>query len=324
MRNTVIAATGSYLPKNEVRNEDLSWFPPAALSNISEKTGVKARRKAADDEYTSDLGFHAAQKCLEKAGFPAEELEAIIVSTSSPDRIQPATAARVQHLLEAVKASAFDINSVCSGSVYGISVADSMIKSGNYNNVLFIAAEVYTKFLNKKDFSTLPFFGDGAGAILFQSGQARGIMHSVLRTDGSGHDVISVPGGGSMMPFDQITNPRLAYFRMDGKAVFAFAVEKGAEVVHELLDVAQVSPSDVSLFVSHQANINILDRIAETLRVSMDKFFVNLDRYGNTASASVLIALDEALDSGRAKPGDLVVTVAFGGGLSWGANLIQV
>jgi len=324
MRHAVISATGSYLPTNEVRNEDLNWFPADALRNISEKTGVNARRKAAENQCTSDLAFLAAQKCLEKAGYPPDELEAIIVSTSSPDRIQPATAARVQRLLGARNAFAFDINSVCSGSVYGISLADSMIKSGNHNNILFIAAEVYTRILNKQDFSTFPFFGDGAGAILFQTGQEGGVLHSVLRTDGNGVDVICVPGGGTMMPFEQIANPRFAYFKMDGKAVYAFAVEKGAEVVLEVLDKFRVTPGDVSLFVSHQANVNILNAIAETLSVSMDKFFVNLDRYGNTASASVPIALDEALDSGRAKSGDLVVTVAFGGGLSWGANLIQV
>lgn len=324
MRSAVIAATGSYLPTTEVRNEDLSWFPSNALRTISEKTGVNARRKAAENQCTSDLAFLAAQKCLEKAEFLPDELEAIIVSTSSPDRIQPATAARVQQLLGARKAFAFDINSVCSGSVYGISLADAMIKSGNHSRILFIAAEVYTRILNKQDFSTLPFFGDGAGAILFQAGQEGGVLHSVLRTDGNGTDVICVPGGGTMMPFEQIANPRLAYFRMDGKAVFSFAVEKGAEVVHQLFDQARVTPADVSLFVSHQANVNILKGIAEGLDVPIEKFFVNLDRYGNTASASVPIALDEALVAGRAKPGDLVVTVAFGGGLSWGANLIQL
>ena len=324
MRHAVISATGSYLPTSEVRNEDLNWFPADALRNISEKTGVKARRKAAENQCTSDLAYLAAEKCLMKAGYPPDELEAIIVSTSSPDRIQPATAARVQRLLGARRAFAFDINSVCSGSVYGISLADSMIKSGNHGSVLFIAAEVYTRILNKRDFSTLPYFGDGAGAILFQAGREGGVLHSVLRTDGNGVDVICVPGGGTMMPFEQIANPRLAYFKMDGKAVFAFAVEKGAEVVQEVLDKAQVTPGEISLFISHQANVNILNAIAESLGVPMDRFLVNLDRYGNTASASVPIALDEALDSGRAKSGDLVVTVAFGGGLSWGANLIRV
>jgi len=324
MRHAVIAGTGSYLPPNEVRNEDLNWFPSDALRAISEKTGVNARRNAADDQCTSDLAVLAAQACLDKAGFRAEALEGIIVATSSPDRIQPATAARVQHLLGANKAFAFDINSVCSGSVYGISLAHSMIKSGNHDNILFIAAEIYTRILNPRDFSTFPYFGDGAGAILFRHGREGGVLHSRLHTDGTGSDTICVPAGGTMMPFHKMANPRHAFFKMDGKAVFSFAVEKGPAVIYELLDTARLSPSDISLYISHQANINIVARIAETLGVPADRFFVNLDRYGNTAGASVPIALDEALTCGRAQPGDLVVTVAFGGGLSWGANLIRL
>lgn len=324
MRHAVIAGTGSYLPSNEVRNEDLNWFPSDALRTISQKTGVNARRTAAENESTSDLAFRAAQACLAKANCRPEALEGIIVATSSPDRIQPATAARVQHLLGACKAFAFDINSVCSGSVYGISLAHSMIKSGNHDNILFIAAEIYTRILNPRDFSTFPYFGDGAGAILFQTGLQGGVLHSVLHTEGSGCDTICVPAGGTMMPIQKMTHPRDAFFKMDGKAVFSFAVAKAPQVIYELLDATRLSPSDVNLYVSHQANINIVDRIAEALGVPTDRFFVNLDRYGNTAAASVPIALDEALACGRAKPGDLVVTVAFGGGLSWGANLIRL
>lgn len=324
MRHASIAATASYLPVNEVKNEDLNWFPETALKTISEKTGVNARRMAADDQCTSDLAFIAAQCCLEKVGFNPNDIEGIIVATSSPDRIQPATAARVQHLLGAHNAFAFDINSVCSGSVYGISLADALIKSGNHDNILFVAAEIYTRILNKRDFSTYPYFGDGAGAILFKAGSDAGVLHSVLRTNGTGSDVICVPGGGTMMPCRQIANLRDAYFKMDGRAVFSFAVDKGAEVINEVLHRARMSVTDIGLFISHQANINILDRIAEALGVPADKFFVNLDRYGNTASASVLIALDEALASGKVSPGDLIVTVAFGGGLSWGANVIRV
>lgn len=324
MSNAVIVSTGRYLPVNEVRNEDLDWFPAGALAKISEKTGVLSRRATAEGECTSDLAFHAAQACLEKAGVAADDLEGVIVSTSSPDRLQPATAARVQNLLGARRAFAFDINSVCSGSVYGISLVDSLIKSGNHRRILFVAAEVYTKILNREDFSTFPYFGDGAGAILFEAGGDRGVIGSVLRTDGSGCDTICVPGGGTMMPYGQIANPRSAYFRMDGKTVYAFAIAKGAEVVRELLEREGVAPEEIRLFVSHQANINIIHAIADSLEVPRERFFVNLDRYGNTASASVPIALDEALASGQATQGDLVVTVAFGGGLSWGANLIRI
>jgi len=324
MTHSVISSTGSYLPAKEVRNEDLDWFPAEALSKISEKTGVYSRRHGAPEECTSDLGLVAARRCLEKAGIAPDAIDGIILSTSSPDRIQPATAARVQHLLGARNAFALDINSVCSGSVFGISIADSLIRSGSCSKVLFIAAEMYSKILNTRDFSTFPYFGDGAGAILFEQGKTGGVLHSVLRTAGEGSDVICVPGGGTMMPFHQITNPRSAYFKMDGRAVFAFAVEKGTEVILELLHAARIALSDITLFVTHQANINIINSIAAKLGVPTDRFMVNLDRYGNTASASVPIALDEAIGSGKVQPGDLVVTVAFGGGLSWGANLLQL
>ncbi len=325
MRNTVIASTGRYLPAREVRNADLDWFPATAIEKVSQKTGVLSRRNAAPDECTSDLACRAAQACLERVKVAPEDIEGIIVSTSSPDRMQPATAVRVQHLLGARRAFAFDINSVCSGSVYGINLADSLIKSGNHERILFIAAELYTKILNKKDFSTFPYFGDGAGAILFEPGdQERGVVRSVLHTDGGGSEIITVPSGGTMLPFEQITNPRSACFRMDGRTVFEFATRRGPEVIREVLADAGIPPQEISLFISHQANINILHQIADQLDVPHDRFFVNLDRYGNTASASVLIALDEALSAGRVKAGDLVVTVAFGGGLSWGANLIRI
>ncbi len=326
MRNCAIFSTGSYLPETILHNEDLSQFPKTSKMLISQKTGVFARRSAAEDECTSDLAFKAAHNCLEKIDFPVEQIEGIMVSTSSPDRIQPATATRVQHILGAKNAFAFDINSVCSGSAFGISIADALIKSGQYNNILFIASEVYSKILNKKDFSTFPFFGDGSGAILFRAASPSfgGVLHSCLRTDGSGSETICVPGGGTMMPYEKMKSPKSAFFRMNGKAVFNFAVSKGAEVILQLTEEAGVSVKDIKCFVCHQANINILLKIAEKIKVSADNFYMNLFRYGNTASASVPIALDEAISRGVVSKGDLAVTAAFGGGLSWGANLIQI
>jgi len=191
-------------------------------------------------------------------------------------------------------------------------------------NVLFIASEVYSKILNKKDFSTYPFFGDGAGAIFFGEDHFKGVIHSVLKTDGSGCDIICVPGGGSMMPYERITDPAAAYFKMKGKEVFEFAVTKGAEVICRLLDEAGVSPADIKCFICHQANINILLKIADKIGAPMQRFYANLFRYGNTASASVPIALDEAITRDAVREGDLIVTAAFGGGLSWGANLIRL
>ena len=326
MRHSVIFSTGSYLPETVVHNEDLKQFPVEAIKLIGEKTGVFARRIAAEKECTSDLAVRAALGCLKKIDFSPDQVEGIILSTSSPDRMQPATATRVQHIIGANKAFAFDINSVCSGSTYGIALADAMIKSGNHDNILLIASEVYSKIMNKKDFSTYPYFGDGSGAVFFQADKdgMRGILHSCLRTDGSRCDTISVAAGGTMMPYEKITNFRLALFNMKGLDVFNFAVDKGSEVILQMIDETGVSLQDIKCFVSHQANINIIQKISEKLAIPKDRFFVNLHHYGNTASASVLIGLDEVISGGVVSKGDLVMTIAFGGGLSWGANLIRI
>lgn len=326
MRNAVIASTGSYLPETVVSNEDLKQFPQEAIQLIGEKTGVFFRRMASDKECTSDLAVQAAIACLDKIAYSPEGVEGILLATSSPDRMQPATAARVQHIIGAKKAFAFDINSVCSGSTFGIAVADALIKSGYCENILLVASEVYSKIMNRKDFSSYPFFGDGAGAVLFQAGDtsAEGVLHSCLRTDGSGSDTISVPAGGTMLPFAKMTNTRSAFFKMKGIDVFNFAVDKGSEIILQLLKDAVVDINDIKCFVCHQANANIIHKIAGILAVSADRFFMNLSSYGNTAAASVLIALDEAISTGVVAKGDLVVTVSFGGGLSWGANLIRI
>lgn len=325
MSNAVIIGTGSYLPEGTIHNEALDQFPKTAKLIISRKTGVFCRHHAASDQCTSDLAFNAAERCLQRSDVPPRKVDAIILSTSSPDRIQPATATRVQHLLNATSAFAFDINSVCSGSTYGIALAQSLIESGTCANVLFVASEVYSKILNPKDFSTFPYFGDGAGAILFGAGDGRnGVMTSILRTDGSGSDTICIPGGGTMMPFEEIPNAKAIYFQMKGREVFNFAVTKGTEIIQQLLEKAKVSIEDIQCFICHQANVNIILRIAENIGVPDEKFYMNMFCHGNTASASVPIALDEAVSRGMIHAGDLIVTAAFGGGLSWGANLIRL
>ncbi len=324
-RNAVIFSTGSYLPESAVTNEDLTHFPPSSIKLIAEKTGILCRRIAPEEECTSDLAIRAARSCLQKVDFPAAKVQGILLSTSSPDRMQPATATRVQHELGAINAFALDINSVCSGSTFGICMADSLIKSGRFENILFVASEMYSKILYKRDFSTFPLFGDGAGAILFRAGNSnRGVHHSCLKTDGSSNSAICVPAGGTMLPFERMTNPRMAHFKMNGTAVFEFATTKGTEIILQLIGEAGVALHDVDWFISHQANTNIIQEIASRLGVFKEKFLINLDRYGNTASASVLVALDEAISGNMIREGDLVVTSAFGGGLSWGANLIRI
>lgn len=326
MLRSVIASTGSYLPERVIRNEDLTQVPADAIPMIGEKTGVFARRFAGEGECTSDLASRAACACLDGISFPAEQVEAIVLSTSSPDRMQPATATRVQHLIGAARAFAFDINSVCSGSVYGIALADALIRSKRCRNVLLIASEVYSKIMNPKDFSTYPFFGDGSGAVLFQAGRdaSRGVLHSSLRSDGSGCDLIGVKAGGTMLPYEKITNFRQALFSMRGIEVFNFAVDRGAEIIVQTAEEAGVPLREIRCFACHQANANIIRRISKKLALPADLFFGNLHRYGNTASASVLISLDEVLSEGIVSKGDLVMTLAFGGGLSWGANLIRI
>lgn len=324
--STIIASTGRYLPEKVVANHDLRQFPPQAISMIAGKTGVLARRVAAPEDCTSDLAARAAHECLAKSHFDPLQIQGIILATSSPDRMQPATAARVQYLIGAKNAFALDINSVCSGSSFGIALADGFIRSGQAEHILLVAAEIYSRILNPKDYATFPFFGDGAGAILLQKGNRSegGVLRSLLQTDGSGHDMICVPGGGTQLPFSQITNPRSAFFRMRGPDVFSFAVEKIPNAIQTIVTSAGFSLNDIACFICHQANINIIHQIAAQLKVPIDRFFINLEKYGNTAGASVLIALDEALDKQIIKAGERVVTVAFGGGLSWGANLIQI
>jgi 3-oxoacyl-[acyl-carrier-protein] synthase-3 len=325
-RTTRLVATGSYLPEKRVGNDDLTQFPPEAIPLIGEKTGVYYRRVASDDECTSDLALRAAKKCLENGGIDPVQVQGIILATSSPDRMQPATATRMQHLLGAKRAFALDINSVCSGSTFGIALVDGLIRSGQYDRILLVASEVYSRILNPKDYATYPFFGDGAGAALFQAGTPGegGVLRSCLRTDGAANDMICVPAGGTQLPFGKMTNSRSAFFRMRGADVFSFAIEKAPEIVLQLLKEAGVSTAAIRCFICHQANANIIYKIAEMLDVPSDRFFMNLADYGNTAGASVLIALDEAVSQGVVRRGDLVVTVAFGGGLSWGANLIRI
>ena len=325
MKNAVICSTGSYLPENSVPNEKLTGFPPSSLGLIFEKTGILSRKRAPEEACTSDLAVEAARRCLQRIDFPVEKLQGIVLSTSSPDRMQPATATRVQYKLGAVNAFAFDINSVCSGSAFGICMGEALIKSGKYENILLVASEMYSKILYKKDFCTFPLFGDGAGAIFFRAEDSdRGVRHSCLRTDGSGSDTVCVPAGGTMLPYERMKNPRLAYFKMNGPAVYEFATREGAAIIFQLLEEAEVALDAIDWFIPHQANLRIIETIADRLGVSREKFLVNLDRYANTASASVLVALDEAICSQVVRAGDLVVTCAFGGGLSWGANLIKI
>ena len=323
---SVIISIGSYVPDNIIANADLKQFPAIFLPRIEQKTGVKYRRFADSSQCTSDLAIMAARRCLEKAQYDAENLDGIILATSSPDRIQPATATRVQYAIGATRAFAFDVNSVCSGGVYALQVADAMIRSGAYKHLLVIAAEIYSKYLDPKDFSTFPYFGDGAAALLLSSvqGKDKGIIKTLLRTDGSKADVVQIPAGGTMLPLSQMKNKKDAFFKMIGREVFNFAVDKGTEVIEEILSITNTKKEAISYVILHQANINIIKEICRRLEIDIDKFQVNLDKYGNTAAASVFITLDELVDTNIMAEGDIILLAAFGGGLSWGASLIRI
>jgi 3-oxoacyl-[acyl-carrier-protein] synthase-3 len=317
-------ATGAFLPERAIANEELTQFPAAAIALIEQKTGVKTRRHAEPSQCTSDLAIAASQACLERAGCPPNELDAIVLATSSPDRIQPATATRVQERIGARRGFAFDLNSVCAGGVYALHVADCLIRAGTARKVLVVASEVYSRYLNPRDFSTYPYFGDGAAAVLLAAEQGeRGVIRSRLGSDGSRDHVIQIPAGGTMMPFGRLGHPHDVYFKMRGREVYDFAVTAGTAVVEELLAECGLGKQEVAFVVPHQANSNVVNELAERLGIAREKFVTNLERYGNTAAASVLIGLDELLQSGRASAGDAIVLVAFGGGLSWGATLIR-
>jgi 3-oxoacyl-[acyl-carrier-protein] synthase-3 len=297
-RTARIVSTGSYLPPYVLNNEDLKQFPAEALVLIEKKTGVRQRHHASPEQMTSDLAASAGRACLQRAGIEAASVDAIVLATSSPDRIQPATATRVQQLLGATRAFAFDLNAVCSGFVYGLQVCTSLIESGACRRVLLEAAGP-------------------------DSTNAGRVVRSILHADGSGTDVIQIPAGGTMQPIGQMKSAAEAYFRMNGRQVYAFAVSKGVEVLKELCAATQVNIADVKLIIPHQANINIIRELANGLGIPESTFFVNLDHVGNTAAASIPLALDEANTAGRISAGDKVALVAFGGGLSWGASLIQ-
>jgi 3-oxoacyl-[acyl-carrier-protein] synthase-3 len=321
-----ILATASYLPERVIPNEALTQFPATALPLIAEKTGISARRYAADDECTSDLGAKAARACLDRAGAAPDEIDVIVLATSSPDRIQPATATRIQELLGARSAYAFDLGSVCSGAVFAMHVADALIRSGGARRVLVIASELYSRaHLNPRDFSTCACLGDGAAAVLMGAAdEGHTVVGTVLHTDGAGADLIQVPAGGTMLPYARMERAQDAFFTMRGKDVQDFVVTQGAAVVEELLAAHGVTRDEVAFVVPHQANIGVLEGLAARLGIDMSKFVVTLDRYGNTAAASVLIAFDDLLASARVSAGDLVVLVVFGGGLSWAATLVRI
>ena len=321
-----VLATGSCVPDKVVTNSFFDTLIEDADNWIFSRTGIRERRFAADGESTSDLATRAALNALQKGGIGAGELDCIIVSTSTPDMILPPTACMVQKSIGATNAFAFDMNAVCSGFVYAVDTADNMIRSGKYGKILVIGADTYSKILDFQDKTTSPLFGDGAGAIILEAARERtGVLETLIRSDGNGWELIQVPSSGSRKPVTPETiASRENTFKMDGRNVYVFATDITPKVIEELTAKAGLHPDDLDYIIPHQANVRIIDIISKKTGIAKEKFLLNLDRFGNTASASVGLVLDENLRNGTIKAGNLVLMMGFGGGLSWGGIIMQV
>jgi 3-oxoacyl-[acyl-carrier-protein] synthase-3 len=319
-----ITGTGSYLPPRRLTNADL--VADLAANNVEttddwivERTGIRARHFAAPDVCSSDLGLEAARRALEAAGVLASDIDLLIVATSTPDMVFPSTACILQNKLGANGCAAFDVQAVCSGFIYALTIADAMIKSGAAKKALVIGAEVFSRILDFKDRTTCVLFGDGAGAVVLEASSTPGILASDLHADGKHVGILCVPGhvsGGQVLG-----EPLL---KMDGQAVFKLAVGLLDEAARNVLAKAGKEATDIDWLVPHQANIRIMQSTARKLKMPMEKVIVTVDQHGNTSAASIPLALDSAVRAGRVKPGELLLLEGVGGGFTWGAVLLQL
>jgi 3-oxoacyl-[acyl-carrier-protein] synthase-3 len=319
-----IAGTGSYVPSRIMTNADLERMVATSDAWITERTGIRERRIAAPEEACSDLGSMAAERALQAAGVPASAVDMILVATCTGDSPLPSTASRIQHRLGALRAAACDLSAACTGFVYALSVGDAYVKSG-MRYVLVIGSEVMSMLMDWTDRSTCVLFGDGAGAVLLTpSKDQSGILSSHLHSDGNLWDLICVPGGGSRNPpCEKMVAEGLQFMKMKGNETFKVAVKTLEDVTREALAANGLSVKDLDLYVPHQANARIIMAVASRLGLPPEKVMLNLDRYGNTSAASIPLALDEAVRTGRLQRGHLVLIEAFGGGLTWGASVIR-
>ena len=320
-----ITGWGMAVPRRVVTNAELAERIDTSDEWIRTRTGISQRHVADPDEFTSVLATKAGREALERAGVAPESVDTVIVATCTPDRTFPATACTVQANLGIPRAGAFDIAAACSGFVYGLSVATALVKSGMSRSVLLIAADIFTHFIDWNDRNTCVLFGDGAGAVLLQAtDQPRGLLASNIGSWGEGETLMAVDAGGTRQPASaELLAAGRQYVYMNGREIFRHAVRGMAESSERAVADAGLTLDDVALVVPHQANVRIIEAVARRLGVPMERFFVNLDRYGNTSAASVPIALYEAAQQGRVKAGDLVLLTAFGGGLTWGSALLR-
>jgi 3-oxoacyl-[acyl-carrier-protein] synthase-3 len=314
-----IAGTGSYLPERIVTNAEFAARLDTSDTWIRERTGIERRHVAEKSQASSDLALQASQRALQAAGIPAEQLDLIVVATSTPDYVFPSTACLLQAKLGVKGSAAFDVQAVCSGFVYGLATADSFIKNKMARNALVVGAEVFSRILDWNDRGTCVLFGDGAGAVVLAASEKPGIHASVLRADGSHAGMLSVPGnvcGGAI-----VGSP---FLQMNGQAVFKFAVKVLDESARETLAAAGMQLSDIDWLIPHQANVRILDATARKLGLPSQKLVVTVDHHGNTSAASVPLALDEYVRAGKIKPGHRLLLQGVGGGFTWGSSVVTL
>ncbi|MDZ8120104.1 beta-ketoacyl-ACP synthase III [Pontiella agarivorans] len=323
-RKVSIIGTGSYVPERVLTNRDLEEIVETSDEWIYTRTGMRERHIAADDQASSDLGAAAAEKAIADAGISADEIDLIIVATLSPDMFFPSTACFVQEKIGAKNAFCYDLGAACSGFLYALDSAKNQIAAGSVETALVIGSEKMSTFVDWEDRSTCILFGDGAGAaVLRAGGDGRGVMDSVMGSDGSLADLLWTPGGGSRNPIShEMIDRKEHYLKMQGREVFKHAVKRMGETVIQVLERNEISIDEVKCIIPHQANIRIIDAISKRLGVA-DRMYANVEKYANTSSAALAIALDEAVKDGTIVKGDLVVLTVFGGGFTWGANLLE-
>jgi 3-oxoacyl-[acyl-carrier-protein] synthase-3 len=324
-RTVSIVGTGSYMPEKRLTNADLMSIVDTSDEWITTRTGIKERRIAAKDEQTSDMATKAALKALEQAEVDPIDIDLILVATATPDMLFPATACFVQKKIGAKNAACLDISAACAGFLFGIEIAQQFITSHTHNTVLVIGAEKLSSITNWTDRNTCVLFGDGAGAAVLQHrGRAHGVISTHIGSDGQFTDILFMPGGGSRCPITkENADMNLATIHMTGKDVYKQAVISMLNASKKALEQAGLTTDDIACVIPHQANLRIIEAIADRLKIPLDRFFVNLDKYGNTSAAAVAMALDEANRSGRIKRGDYVLMVVFGGGLTWASTVVE-
>lgn len=321
MINTIIKGVGMYLPEKVLTNDDISEFVDTSHEWIFERTGIRQRHIASQDQMTSDLAYMSALDAIQDANINATDIDLIILATSTPDQIFPSTAVKLQDMLNIRDGAAFDIHAVCSGFIYALSTADNFIKSGKYKRILVIGSEVYSRILNWEDRSTCVLFGDASGAFVLEGQNYNdirsGIIDSVIKSDGQYRSKLYCDGGPSMQP--RTDN----FINMDGKEVYKHAVEKQTIIVEELLDSAGFGIESIDWFVPHQANLRILQTTAKKLKIKEEKIIVTVDKHANTSSASIPVAMTTAIKENKIKRGDMLLLEAFGAGFTWGAVLLR-